>query len=80
MAVAAIDVGDFLVVVLPTLGALVGSYFGVVWRARSEADRELRALADEGAASLARADQTRGGAYVAFAAEGSRTSPEVARQ
>ena len=67
-------VSDVLVVLLPTLGALVGAYLGVEWTARSQADRELRALTDAAAAVLARADQERGNAYVMFVQEGPNTS------
>jgi hypothetical protein len=35
VAFASVDMGDVLVVALPTLGALAGGYAGVLWRARS---------------------------------------------
>ena len=65
---------DLLTIVLSTLGALVGGYLGVQWRARAVEKQELRQLLDECAAVFARADQTRGGAYLLFVQEGFKTS------
>jgi hypothetical protein len=72
--VGTVDLVDALIVILPTLGAVLGAYLGVRWRARSEADRELRALTDDAAAVLSRADQHRGDASMMFVQEGVNTS------
>jgi hypothetical protein len=67
-------VSEVLTIVLSTAGALVGGYLGVQWRARSVEKQELRALLDECASVLARADQRRGAAVGMYEQEGVKTS------